>query len=466
MDDDSATLTSESLDEGAQRGVRSQLAFVVAWCDEPHRVGEVLFPVQRGPCVFGRGGPRPDDGDPRVGLVRVRPGTTVPSAPLTSPALSRRQLRIEVHAGSIEVSSLGRAPLRVDGREVERTFVEAGSVVEVGSAIMLLCTPFPHAIPGSSPLHRFGEPDSFGIVGESPAVWELRRQIRLLRPHAQHVLVRGETGTGKEIVAAALRGSGPWVARNAATLPEGLVDAELFGNVAGYPNPQMREREGLIGAASGGVLFLDEIAELPESLQAHLLRVLDSGEYQRLGESRMRRANLRVVVATNRDEASLKHDVLARFPFRLELPPLRERRSDVPLLVQHVLRGIAAESPELRERFFDGDRPRIAPAFLRRLVQHDHPENVRGLRTALWASVVESSGNTLAMPAMLQGPGVRAAEPAEEADPGEISPEVVQACLDEHNGNQEQTWRALGLASRHVLARLIRKHGLVVRRRG
>ena len=132
------------------------------------------------------------------------------------------------------------------------------------------------------------------------------------------MLVRGESGTGKELCAAAIhglsaRGARPLVARNAATFPAGLVDAELFGNAKNYPNPGTAERDGLIGEADGTTLFLDEIGELPAAPQAHLLRVLDrNGEYQRLGDSRPRCADLRVVAATDRAVSELKHDFAAR----------------------------------------------------------------------------------------------------------------------------------------------------------
>src|SRR6185369_7117992 len=124
------------------------------------------------------------------------------------------------------------------------------------------------------------------------------------------------------------------------------VDAELFGNVKNYPNPGTPEREGLIGEADGSTLFLDEIGELPVHMQAHLLRVLDrGGEYQRLGDSRAQRADLRVVAATNRPLDALKHDFLARLTLRLEIPSLDERRDDIPLLARHLLRR-AAETSE------------------------------------------------------------------------------------------------------------------------
>src|SRR5690348_15490748 len=127
-----------------------------------------------------------------------------------------------------------------------------------------------------------------------------------------HVLLTGASGTGKELAARAIhalskRSGQRLVARNAATLPESLIDAELFGNAKNYPNPGMAERAGLVGQADGSTLFLDEIAELPSSSQAHLLRVLDDGEYHRLGDGLARRSDFRLVAATNRDVSSLKH---------------------------------------------------------------------------------------------------------------------------------------------------------------
>src|SRR5262249_49824490 len=153
---------------------------------------------------------------------------------------------------------------------------------------------------------------------------------------AGHVLLVGPSGCGKELAAQAIharstRASRKLVSRNAATLPPGLIDAELFGNVANYPNAGMAERPGLIGEADGSTLFLDEIGELPETLQAHLLRVLDEGgEYQRLGDARRRKSDLRLVAATNRSIDELKPDLAARLPLRVALHGLDERPEDIP----------------------------------------------------------------------------------------------------------------------------------------
>jgi two-component system nitrogen regulation response regulator GlnG/two-component system response regulator HydG len=161
------------------------------------------------------------------------------------------------------------------------------------------------------------------MIGESPAAWDLREQLAAGAVQGAHVLLLGESGAGKELAARALhalsaRSAGPFVARNAATIPDSLVDAELFGTAKNYPNSGSPERVGLVGEADGGHLMLDEIGELSDVHQAHLLRLLDrGGEYHRLGESHTRLSDLRLIAATNRYPASLKHDLLARFALHL-----------------------------------------------------------------------------------------------------------------------------------------------------
>lgn len=140
------------------------------------------------------------------------------------------------------------------------------------------------------------------------------------------MLITGESGTEKELAAGAIharsrRGKNVLVAHNAATFPAGLIDAELFGNPKHYPNTGMPERPGLVGEADGGVLFLDEIGELPLEMRARLLRLLDAGgEYRRLGEAKGRRSDFRLVATTNRDASMLKHDLLSRLKVRVALP--------------------------------------------------------------------------------------------------------------------------------------------------
>ncbi|MBW2258298.1 MAG: sigma-54-dependent Fis family transcriptional regulator [Deltaproteobacteria bacterium] len=338
----------------------------------------------------------------------------------------------------------------------------------VGSCLLLLCTSRPWKLgPFDAALHPFGEVDELGMVGESAEAWALRTAIQTAAAQDVHALIEGQSGAGKELVAQGIHASSrrarrPIVSRNAATFPETLIDAELFGNAANYPNPGMRPRLGLIGEADGSTLFLDEIGELSDALQAHLLRVLDNGEYQRLGESKARQSDFRFIGATRRPAEVLRHDLLARLRVRIAVPGLNDRREDVPLLARYLLREIAASEPGVADRFFEGGgwrgTPRISPALVRLLVQYDYTMNVRELETLLRTAIADSPGNFLeASERLVQTPKAGTTGPV---DPGVIPPEVIQECLDRHDGRQAEVWRELGLSSRHVLARLIKKHGL------
>jgi two-component system nitrogen regulation response regulator GlnG/two-component system response regulator HydG len=275
-----------------------------------------------------------------------------------------------------------------------------------------------------------------------------------------------------ELVAPAIHARSPrarhtLVARNAATFPAGQIDAELYGNVANYPNAGIPERPGLIGRADGSTLFLDELGELPGDLQAHLLRVMDGGDYQRLGEARRRSADIRFIAATNRPVAQLKHDLLARFALRVHVPGLAERREDIALLARHLLGRIAAGDPQLGQRFFsqwNGSRgePRLAPDLACALVTHTYATHTRELEAVLWRALSESRGGHLEL-----GDGVRdllraqgSARPREDRDENEVTAEDIRRALARHGGVKDRVWRDLGLPSRHVLRRLIQKHGI------
>ena len=476
----------------------SVLALVVALCaDEPERAGEVAIPPPGDPgpeVVWGRAAS--DGEERRLVFQRHRPGRVSPRGELSSPKVSRAQLRVRALGDrAIAVARVGRAPLLHNGDERDAIEVRPGDVLEIGRQIVLLCVRRPAWLDGSQAddAFPFGAPDRHGIVGESAAAWELRRRIAFAGPRAGHALVLGPSGSGKELVARALharssRAGRALVARSAATIPEGLVDAELFGNIRNYPSTGVPERPGMIGEADGSTLFLDEIGEISTTVQAHLLRLMDHGEYHRLGEARARRADVRLVCATNRPESALKHDLAARFSLRIAVPGLDERPEDIPLVVSHLLRRMADEDPVLRGRFFverDGQRhPRVSPSLMRLLLRRSYPTNVRELQALLWEALADSPEGRIEAPLRLAGPrsparseppgaGPRpgpntvshpSAPPGDEAADG-LSPAAVQACLDAHNGVLEEAWRALGLSSRHALARLIKRHGLEVRRR-
>jgi transcriptional regulator with AAA-type ATPase domain len=472
-----STIDSASVEDGGVETIERPVpALMIAWSrDEPHRAGEVvLFEVDGAAQIFGRG---EASGAGRAVLRRQRPGGEVIAPPLESPALSREQLRITAKRGVLHVERVGRIKAVFRGDVVDRCSLRPGDTLLLKGQLLLYCLTRPRALPPlrelpASSCGGFGEPDAFGLLGESPAIWRLRDTIAFHAKAGAHTLVLGPSGAGKEICARSLhllssRARGPFVARNAATLPPGLVDAELFGNTKNYPNPGMPERPGLVGAADGGTLFLDEIGELPSSVHANLLRVLDDGgEYHRLGETRPRRASLRLVAATNRPPSALKHDLLARLTLRVAVPGLGERRDDIPLLIRHLLRNAQAKSPEIVGRFSEKNgEVRTSPDLVEHLIGRPYSTHVRELDGLLWRAMSESPRNVVELT-----DGVRrepaadgAPDDAEASDrPAKVDPgrEELLACLAEHRGSIVDTARALGLSSRFVLYRMLRKHGI------
>ena len=444
-------------------------ALVIAWSsEEPRRVGEIALFGDRGATqTLGRG---EGDGEPRVRFFCQRPGRLTPAEPLAGVALSRQQLTVSPSRVGIEIERMGRCALLVNGSPAEKAHLAPGDTLHLRGQLLLFCTRRFRSIPkavyfGERSLGDFGEPDAAGILGETPAVARLREDIAFAAHAARHVLLHGESGTGKELAARAVhelsaRKAKAFVSRNAATLPSGLIDAELFGNAKNYPNPGMAERAGLIGQADGGTLFLDEIAELPFEQQAHLLRVLDSdGEYQRLGDSITRRSAFTLVAATNRDIGALKHDVAARLALRIELPSLDSRREDIPLLVRHLLLTAAKRSPQIAGRFVFGPtggraEARVDPALVEALLTREYETNIRELDALLWRAMAASPGDTVMMTDELRR------EPQSTPRASEPGAEQIRAALDQANGSVSGAARALGVKSRFALYRMMKKHGI------
>jgi transcriptional regulator with GAF, ATPase, and Fis domain len=406
-------------------------------------------------------GPRPRVQRPLAGP----PGALSPSGPDRAESRgSRWQLRLRTAAADeLEVEAIGRGELRVNGRSVGGASVRPGDLIEVVDRFLLLVSERPMTWPRGEPwAHPFAyaAADPFGVVGESPAAWDLRHKLVFLGTVAGHVLVEGPSGAGKELAVRAIhacseRAARPMIARNAATIPEGLIDAELFGNLKNYPNPGTPDRPGLLGEADGSSLFLDEIGELSHALQARLLRVMDSGEYQRLGEARTRMTQVRVLAATNRDPDELKHDLLARFPHRLRVPGLERRPEDVALLVRHLVRGFAASSPERVERFVEHGEPRVSARLIYALTRRAYKTQTRELGELLWRAIGASPGAVIDAPAELITP---AAPAPGLVDPKDLSREHIAATLARCGGVRDRAWRELNLRNRDQLKRLLKKH--------
>jgi DNA-binding NtrC family response regulator len=251
------------------------------------------------------------------------------------------------------------------------------------------------------------------LVGRSPTIARLRERVATIGRSDAAVLVTGESGTGKELVARMLhmaspRASRAFVAVNCAAFPETLLEAELFGHERGAFTGAVQRRAGRFAAAHGGTLFLDEIADVPPAAQAKLLRVLETGVYQPLGTNADARADVRLVSASNADlvarvaEGRFREDIFHRIKvFQLRLPPLRERRADLPLLVEHFSEKLLG--PRARE-------VRFAASAWAALVRYDYPGNVRELKHVVEHAIVLARGGLVTLeqlPAELGGGSAR-----------------------------------------------------------
>src|SRR2546425_6054565 len=232
------------------------------------------------------------------------------------------------------------------------------------------------------------------IVGDSSALKKVLAQIEMVAPTNANVLILGESGTGKELVARAIHDRSPRKAAalvrvNCASVPRELFESEFFGHVRGAFTGAVRDRVGRFELAHNGTLFLDEIGEVPLELQSKLLRVLQEGQFEKVGEDRTRTVDVRIVAATNRDlEADVKagrfrEDLYYRLSvFPIELPPLRERVEDIPALAQHFLQESA--------RTLATTTPRLTPAHVKELQSYYWPGNVRELQNVIVRSVIRS----------------------------------------------------------------------------
>jgi two-component system nitrogen regulation response regulator NtrX len=312
------------------------------------------------------------------------------------------------------------------------------------------------------------------LVGDSRAMRSLREAIDRIAPIPSSVLIVGESGTGKEVVARELhrRGPGekaPLVAVNSAALPEQLVESELFGHERGAFTGADRLRRGAFENASGGTLFLDEIGELPLPAQAKLLRVLEERKVTRVGGDRAIPVAARVVAATNRDleqevaAGRFRQDLYYRLNVHtLRVPPLRERRSDVPALVEHLLRTLASHL---------GMRPKtIAPDAMTLLAAADwRRNNVRELRNCLERMLIASDAAVIRVqdvPPEIRGDD-RDETPDAAAAPGTLKAlktqaerQILLSALDAHEWHVTRTAEALGLADHSSLLKIMRRHGL------
>lgn len=303
--------------------------------------------------------------------------------------------------------------------------------------------------------------NDFQIIGESPIFHEVIELTRRIANSDVPVLIQGESGTGKELFAKALhywgnRADEPFVAINSGALPEQLLESELFGHVKGAFTGANQDKKGLVEAADGGTLFLDELGEMPLALQVKLLRFLELGEFRRIGDIRERKVNVRIVAATNRniekevEEGNFRQDLFYRLNVvNLMIPPLRDRKEDIPLLVEYFL----------KQGKFQGKM--LSQDALVQLQNYHFPGNVRELHHLIERGLLLSSGDTIEAHDMLL-PLRKNGEANERFEDfcslEEIEREHIATVLESMGWNKTKAAEVLGISVRNLYRKIEQYH--------
>jgi Nif-specific regulatory protein len=335
-------------------------------------------------------------------------------------------------------------------------FVSLNRQVKLREAKLLKDCSIPN---GASPTQT-----RFFMVGKSPAMSALQQQVMKVAPSKASVLLLGESGTGKTLVARIIhelstRSRFPFVKINCACLPETLLESELFGYEKGAFTGATRSKAGRVEEADGGTIFLDEVGELPLPLQAKLLRFIQEKEFERLGSTRSREVDVRVIAATNRDlaaavsQGAFREDLYYRLNvFPIEVPPLRERKEDVPELLNHFLKKVSQEY---------GREVGISNAAMALLTRYDWPGNVREVENLIERLVIMADDdeiNALLLPAYLnQNDAGETGEPLSRIE--ELERKAILSALERNRWNQTRTSRELGITLRQIGYK-VRKFGL------
>ena len=369
------------LGEAREQGDEAPALVVVWFHEEPERLGQVV-PIAAGGSWVGRAREAVNGRPPVAPLIEQRPGRNRVMPPIETPWISRHHLYLKPRdEGTLEVTNHGKCELFHNGRPVgEGCVAREGDTLLVENLVMFLVESRPGTLAPRNylpdPGFAFGAPDAHGIVGESPAIWALRDHVAAVARYDAHVLVRGPTGAGKALVAAAIhalssRSGGRCEVRNAAAIPPGLLDAELFGSARDYQSA------------------------------------------------------VRLVAVTNCETSELENDFVARFLGRIVVAGLAARRSDIPLLVRHYLGTRTGDMSNEVLRFLrDGDpaRPVIDPALIDALVRHDYIENTRELFRVLGTALDSSVGDYIGFTARTREELAAAGPAPAEGGPGDTLP--------------------------------------------
>jgi DNA-binding NtrC family response regulator len=395
---------------------------------------------------------RIDGGEPLRLLVGKGPTSDLK---LVDPAVSRRHLAVEVDRGRLRITDLGSTNgTRIDDREIVDAFARGGEVLRIGGTSLRI-----ERIPavGGEGAAQAPAPSSFArVVGASPAMRRLYPLCERLAASHVPVIVEGETGTGKEALAEALheagpRAAAPFVVFDCTAVPATLVESELFGHERGAFTGASAARKGVFELAEGGTLLIDEIGDLDLALQAKLLRAVERSEVRRVGASKPIRCQVRLLAATRRDlerevqAGRFRDDLFHRLAVaRIELPPLRKRREDIPLLARHFWRemGGPAEGPP--------------PGLLDAWVDHPWPGNVRELRNAVARRIALGDLDGMPRPGGGDGDGGPAAT---TGDPGDADRLDIGAVLAMNLPYPKARRAVLGAFVRRYVARALAASG-------
>jgi transcriptional regulator with GAF, ATPase, and Fis domain len=307
--------------------------------------------------------------------------------------------------------------------------------------------------------------DSAGIIGSGTDINELFRSIRDLSDVNVPVLIQGESGTGKELVASAIHSEGnradkPFVPVNCAALPEGILESELFGHEKGAFTGAIRDKKGRFELADGGTLFLDEIGELPKTVQAKLLRVLQEGCFEKVGSEKTKKVDVRIISATNRDlkaevkKGNFRQDLYYRLAVvPVFIPPLKKCRDDIPLLAEHFLEIFSDHG-----RNYKGGG--ISEVAMNIMMDYPWPGNIRELQSAIRFALVKSGGKKIGLhhlpPEIIEWRDKRPVRgPAKKLDP-----EAVDEALKKSGGNKAKAARLLGVGRATLYRFLVDFHNV------
>ncbi|EOY8347800.1 sigma-54-dependent response regulator transcription factor ZraR [Escherichia albertii] len=303
----------------------------------------------------------------------------------------------------------------------------------------------------------------FGMVGKSAAMQHLLSEIALVAPSEATVLIHGDSGTGKELVARAIHASSarrekPLVALNCAALNESLLESELFGHEKGAFTGADKRREGRFVEADGGTLFLDEIGDISPMMQVRLLRAIQEREVQRVGSNQTIPVDVRLIAATHRDLAEevnagrFRQDLYYRLNVvAIEVPSLRQRREDIPLLADHFLQRFAERNRKVVKGF--------TPQAMDLLIHYDWPGNIRELENAVERAVVLLTGEYISereLPLAIASTPIPLAQSQDIQPLVEVEKEVILAALEKTGGNKTEAARQLGITRKTLLAKLSR----------